>query len=199
MTEVTINVSGEMERPASSDNKLGHHLTNFLQMPAHHVPLATKEWLATRRQHVRPWLQFVQTSNFRMPVSLPRLSKRIMRNIEYFQSNYLFVFLGLIAYCLITSPLLLIALAGSAYAGYKLSRRHEQKKLTVFGHELTLAQQYGLVAACSMPVYYMVGAGAAMFWVLGASFFVITLHAAFYNIDALIAEQDDTFGLTQEV
>ena len=29
-----------------------------------------------------------------------RLSKRIVRNVEYFQSNYFFVFLGLFAYCL---------------------------------------------------------------------------------------------------
>lgn len=49
-----------------------------------------------------------------------------------------------------------------------------------------------------MPIFYLVGAGAAMFWVLGASFFLITLHAAFYNIDVLVNEED-TYGLTQEV
>lgn len=68
----------------------------------------------------------------------------------------------------------------------------------VLGKELTLAQQYGLVSLCSMPVFYMVGAGAAMFWVLGASLFIITLHASFYNIEALIAE-DDQLLLSQEV
>lgn len=98
----------------------------------------------------------------------------------------------------LTSPLLLFALAGSFYAGYKLSKRHQEKKFVLFGHELTLAQQYGIVLLCSMPIFYLVGAGAAMFWVLGASFFVITLHAAFYNIDALINEEDN-FGLMQEV
>lgn len=63
---------------------------------------------------------------------------------------------------------------------------------------MTLAQQYGVVVMCAMPVYYLVGAGAAMFWVLGASFFVITLHASFYNIDALIAEED-SFPLMEQV
>ena len=50
----------------------------------------------------------------------------------------------------------------------------------------------------SLPVYYIVGAHGAMFWVLGASFTVITLHAAFYNIDALVLEKE-SFGLMQEV
>lgn len=156
-----------------------------------------KEWLISRKNHVRPWLTFIQTSNFKLPPSLPRLSRRIMRNIEYFQSNYLFVFLGLIVYCLVTSPLLLIAVVFSLYISYRLSQRTD--KVVVWGQELSLAQQYGCVVLLSMPVFYLVGAGAAMFWVLGASMFLITLHAAMYNIDALISEEDDTFGLTQQV
>lgn len=99
----------------------------------------------------------------------------------------------------ITSPLLLFAIGGSFYAGYRLSKRHAEKKLVIFGHELTLAQQYGVVCLCSMPIFYLAGAGAAMFWVLGASFFVITLHASFYNIDAVLSEDEANFGLLQEV
>lgn len=87
---------------------------------------------------------------------------------------------------------------GSFYAGYRLSKRHPEKKFALFGRELTLAQQYGLVAVCAMPVFYLVGAHGAVFWVLGASFVVITLHASFYNIDALISDPE-SFGLTQEV
>lgn len=93
---------------------------------------------------------------------------------------------------------MLIAIGVSFYAGYRLSKRHQERKFILFGNELTLAQQYGIVALCSLPVFYLVGAGAAMFWVLGASFFIITLHAAFYNIDALIPKEDE-FGLLQEV
>lgn len=70
--------------------------------------------------------------------------------------------------------------------------------IKIFGKELSLAQQYGILVLCAMPVYYLVGAGAAMFWVLGASFFLITLHASFYNIEALITE-DDSFPLIEQV
>lgn len=61
---------------------------------------AAKEWFGQRRENIRQWTVFVNTGNFRTPSSIPRLSKRVMRNVEYFQSNYFFVFLGLLAYCL---------------------------------------------------------------------------------------------------
>ncbi|XP_050316171.1 prenylated Rab acceptor protein 1 [Anthonomus grandis grandis] len=195
MTEVAVEVTGEMDTPADlpKSSSLSRFLKFSKEMPD------PKEWIQQQRQNVRPWLLFIQTSNFKAPASIPRLGKRIMRNIEYFQANYLFVFIGLIIYCLITSPMILIAIAGTFYAGYKLSLRYHEKKLVIFGKELTLAQQYGLVFACSMPIYYLVGAHAAMFWVIGASIVIITLHAAFYNIEAIIARQDDEFPLLEEV
>lgn len=67
----------------------------------------------------------------------------------------------------LTSPLLLIAVAISIMVGYKLSKRQIEKKLVIFGHELTLAQQYGVVAICSIPLFIWAGAGAAVFWVIG--------------------------------
>ncbi|XP_044260916.1 prenylated Rab acceptor protein 1 [Tribolium madens] len=194
MADVSVDVSGVMSPPVDSPRA---PFSSFLQVPTQ-IP-DPKEWFSKQRQNVRPWLLFIQTSNFKTPPSIPRLSKRIMRNIEYFQSNYLFVFLGLVVYCLITSPLILFALAGTFYAGYKLNKRHQEKKIVLFKKELTLAQVYGLVAVCSMPIYYMVGAHGAMFWVLGASFFLITLHASFYNIDAVIAQGEDGFPLLEQV
>lgn len=195
MADVAVDVSGQMETPLDLKKNTG--FPSFLQIPTQ-IP-DPKEWIQQQRQNVRPWLVFVQTSNFKAPPSIPRLGKRIMRNIEYFQANYLYVFLGLIAYCLITSPLILLAIAGTFYAGYKLNQRHLQKKMVLFGKELTLAQQYGILSLCSMPVYYLVGAHGAMFWVLGASLVIITLHAAFYNIEALIQQKDDEFPLLEEV
>lgn len=50
---------------------------------------------------------------------------------------------------------------------YKLSQWHSKQELTILNHKLTLAQVYSLVAFCSLPVFYLVGAHAAVFWVLG--------------------------------
>lgn len=38
--------------------------------------------------------------SFQAPPSVPRWSKRVTKNIDYFQSNYMFVFIVLILYCL---------------------------------------------------------------------------------------------------
>ncbi|XP_018565992.1 prenylated Rab acceptor protein 1 [Anoplophora glabripennis] len=195
MVDIAVDVSGQMDPPPEINVKKKY--PSFLQIPTQ-IP-DPKEWIQQQRRNVRPWLVFIQTSNFKVPPSIPRLGKRIMRNVEYFQANYLFVFLGLVVYCLITSPLILFAIAGTFYAGYRLNKRHTEKKLVLFGKELTLAQQYGLVAVCSMPIYYLVGAHGAMFWVIGASMVVITLHASFYNIEALVPKSEDAYPLLEEV
>jgi len=49
-----------------------------------------------------------------------------------------------------------------------------------------------------MPLFYLVGAGAVMFWVLGASCFLIMLHAALYDIESLLEPEEETFELTME-
>lgn len=67
----------------------------------------------------------------------------------------------------ITSPLLLLTVVASLGICYKLSQRHSKQELTILNHKLTLAQVYSLVAVCSLPIFYLVGAHAAVFWVLG--------------------------------
>lgn len=58
------------------------------------------EWVQQRRENIRPWSTFFNTSNIRKPPSLTRLTKRVLANVEYFKSNYLFVYIGLVLYCL---------------------------------------------------------------------------------------------------
>jgi hypothetical protein len=60
--------------------KIGPRLTHFLSR--------SREWLWKRREEIRPWTTFVKTTHFEAPSSLPKLSKRVYKNIEYFQSNY---------------------------------------------------------------------------------------------------------------
>ena len=67
----------------------------------------------------------------------------------------------------LTSPLLLIAVTASLSACYVLSKRNNERKLVIAGTEVSMAQQYALVSVCSFPLFYLAGAGAAVFWVLG--------------------------------
>merc|ERR1712115_536041 len=149
-----------------------------------------REWLAKRRANLRPIGTFFNTSNFQIPPSAGRLSKRLIKNVEYFQSNYVCVFLVLVLYCLISSPLLLIVIAGVGGALYYATIKNDTRKIAIAGHEVTLAQQYGVIALTAIPFFLLAGAGGIVFWVLGASMFFITAHAAFYNYDALDVPED---------
>merc|ERR1711997_17994 len=137
-----------------------------------------REWLAKRRANLRPVGTFFNTANFQVPPSAGRLSKRLVKNVDYFQSNYVLVFL------------LLIVIAGAGGAAYFAAVKNETRKIAIAGHEVTLAQQYAAIATASIPFFLLAGAGGVVFWVLGASLFFITAHAAFYNYDALEVPED---------
>ena len=53
--------------------------------------------------------------------------------MEYFQSNYVCVFLVLVLYCLISSPLLLIVIAGAGGAAYYAAVKNEGRKIAIAG------------------------------------------------------------------
>ncbi|XP_041974111.1 prenylated Rab acceptor protein 1 isoform X1 [Aricia agestis] len=150
--------------------------------------------LSTRR----PWTQFVATENFKPPASLPRLTRRFYRNVEYFQANYLIVFLGLFAYCLITSPLLLIAMVASFFGYRKLTSGPNTLKPKIGNWELSKTQQYGVAAGCSMALCWLAGAGAVLFWVLGATVTVVALHASFFDAETLPVAEDQ-FPIIEQV
>lgn len=67
----------------------------------------------------------------------------------------------------ITSPLLLIAVAACLGACYLLSLRNAETKMVLGGMEIAPAHQYAAVGVLSLPLFYLVGAGAVLFWVLG--------------------------------
>ena len=51
-------------------------------------PCYSREWLKTRREEIRPWSTFVATSNFGKPEGVPSLTRRIYKNLDHYQSNY---------------------------------------------------------------------------------------------------------------
>ena len=61
--------------------------------------VSAREWIAKTREGIKPWAEFIATSKFKVPKSIKPVPGRVMRNIEHFQSNYMFVFLGLVVFC----------------------------------------------------------------------------------------------------
>merc|ERR1712032_1346843 len=177
-------LSGEIKEGEEEKQVSGSGMSLSVAQPL------VREWLAKRRANLRPVGTFFNTANFQVPPSAGRLSKRLGKNVDYFQSNYVLVFLILVLYCLISSPLLLIVIAGAGGAAYFASIKNETRKIAIAGHEVTLAQQYAAIATASIPFFLLAGAGGIVSWVLGASLFFITAHAAFYNYDALEVPED---------
>ncbi|KAL4705034.1 hypothetical protein ACJJTC_009822 [Scirpophaga incertulas] len=198
MTEnVNIDLSGEIN--ATTEKKGFQKYVTDLESIMHHLrsgagPALLMGVLASRR----PWTQFVATENFKTPGSIPRLTRRFYRNLEYFQANYLMVSLGLFLYCLITTPLLLIATIASFFGYRKLTSG--PNTLKIGNWELTKTQQYMVAGGCSMILCWLAGVGAVLFWVLGATVTVVALHASFFDAEALPAPEDsDQFPMIEQV
>merc|ERR1711936_208880 len=114
-TKLDLELSGEIDSSQEKNSPGKSSLLGGMSLP---VPInisqpAVKEWFGKRRANIRPFGVFFNTSNFQAPPSAGRLTKRLYKNVEYFQSNYVMVFNGLI-----TSPLLLIVIAASGGAAY---------------------------------------------------------------------------------
>jgi len=110
--------------------------------------------------------------------------------------------LGEAAHQVSTSALVYISLSASALViclllclgcvcCHILRLRQAERKLVLAGREVPLAQQYAGVALLSIPVFLLVGGSSALFWVVGASFFVIMLHASFFKHEALAGSEEE--------
>merc|ERR1711890_196868 len=159
MSELEVGLlSGEIEEEEVKEQQ-GSGMSLSAAQPL------VRDRLAKRRANLRPVGTFFNTANFQVPPSAGRLSKRLVKNIEFFQSNYVCVFLVLVLYCLISSPLLLIVIAGAGGAAYYATVKNEARKIAIAGHEVTLAQQYGIISVTSIPFFLLAGAGGLVFWV----------------------------------
>ena len=61
--------------------------------------LKPQEWIMSRRQAMKPWSDFANFARFKKPNGPAQVGSRLFKNIDYFQSNYLFVFIFLAIYC----------------------------------------------------------------------------------------------------
>ncbi|XP_060936766.1 prenylated Rab acceptor protein 1 [Limanda limanda] len=168
---------------AHPTGKGGTGIMSKLWLPKGLSVTSAKEWIDKRRVSIRPWAGFVDQRKFSKPRNFGELCQRVVKNVETFNSNYTFIFLGLILYCIISSPMLLIALAVFVGAFYIIHLKSQESKLVVLGKVLTVPHQMGLAGAVSLPVFWLAGAGAAVFWILGATLFVIGSHAAFRELE----------------
>ena len=61
---------------------------------------ASKDWIQGKHAGVQPWADFLNVRNVSKPNGVGDVTKRVVYNVQRYQSNYLFVFLGLVFYCM---------------------------------------------------------------------------------------------------
>jgi len=174
----SVEISGEIDTPLlqekNAENKAMASWANI------GVAGNIRDVLTQQREKIKPWSEFSEQKSFSAPAGLQEWSKRIVKNVEHYQSNYIILFLLLMVYCILTSPLLLIALAVSATGSYAVSK-HEGQTLKIGGKEIPAKYRYALVGVISTPLLFIAGAGAALFWTLGVTATLIGGHASFRN------------------
>ena len=57
-----------------------------------------QEFIQRWRNGVQPWGDFLDSRKFMVPKSLAPTGRRMMKNIEHFRSNYIFVVICVIAF-----------------------------------------------------------------------------------------------------
>lgn len=132
---------------------------------------------------IQSWSEFFNTSRMmKAPSTTQQLTRRLLTNLSYFQGNYMCVSLVLVIYCILTSPLLLLAILVYLVALYMVtSRSAAGRHMKILNYRPNLQQQYSFITLISIPLLWVAGAPSAVFWVIGASFVVVGLHASMYN------------------
>jgi len=167
-------------------------LTDTTGMISLRSPVA-REWIARQRESIRPWNSFIDQEKFSKPQTPAQISERLQKNVKFFQSNYLVVVLVLAGYCLITSPMLIIALAAFFGVQFVLGgAQGAQYQQKLFGKELNNTQQSIISGCVSVPLLILAGATSAIFWVFGASVVLVGGHGAF-RLPEADPEEADTF------
>eukprot|EP00124_Ichthyophonus_hoferi_P001298 Ihof_evm14s63 gene=Ihof_evmTU14s63 len=115
---------------------------------------------------LKPWSEFGNSKAFSKPEGIQQLMGRITQNIRYFSPNYSLIFIGLIVYCLISSPMLLFAVAFVALGAAGIIHMKDKPPVNIGGRSLGTNEQ-GMVLACiSLPLFFFASAGTVVFWLL---------------------------------
>jgi len=169
-----VEISGDIETPLIEKTNSSNPMASWSNIS---VPGNVGTILQQQREKIRAWSEFADQKAFTAPVSMQEWAKRLVKNVEHYQANYIITFLVLMIYCVLTSPLLLIALAVSATGSFVVSK-HEGQNLVIGGKEIPAKYRYALVGVIATPLLFIAGAGAALFWTLGVTATLIGGHAS---------------------
>ena len=109
------------------------------------------------------WTSFFDPKQFSVPSSTGNLTERLKGNLGGFYANYVVISLILLAYCLLTSPLLLIGVTVYGLFAYNIVSRNQD--VSLFGQTLSRNQQLLGLTICAIPLFLLLGLTGVFFWV----------------------------------
>ncbi|KAF9584413.1 hypothetical protein BGW38_006555 [Lunasporangiospora selenospora] len=131
-----------------------------------------------RLSSLRPFSEFFDSNRLSKPNNFASITSRFNYNLNYFQGNYLLVFLGITAYSLITNVMLLFSVAFVAGGMHYISRVPPEG--VVIGSSTWTPRQLQTGLMCvSIPLFFFSSTIGTVFWIIGASAVTILGHAAF--------------------
>eukprot|EP00730_Choanoeca_flexa_P010849 TRINITY_DN21291_c0_g1_i1.p1 TRINITY_DN21291_c0_g1~~TRINITY_DN21291_c0_g1_i1.p1 ORF type:complete len:182 (+),score=34.60 TRINITY_DN21291_c0_g1_i1:66-611(+) len=141
-----------------------------------------KKFYLNQKKQLVPWNEFL--SRPKVPKTAGEVTQRIMHNVPKFRANYILIASILALYALCTSPIL-IGIVVLMYAGLTWANDlKEEGPAHIMGREIT-AQQVSTVSAVGGGIaLWLFGATSVIFWMIGASMFVVGGHAALVSIPA---------------
>ncbi|KAF8982950.1 hypothetical protein BGZ46_000298 [Entomortierella lignicola] len=130
-----------------------------------------------RLSSLRPASEFFDKNRFSIPSGFSTVTSRFNYNLNYFQGNYLVLFLAIAAYSLITNPMLLFSVAFVVISFYAIQRIPSEG--VQFGSTTLQASQlkFGLIGI-SVILFFLSSLFGTFFWIVGASAVVILGHAS---------------------
>ena len=138
----------------------------------------TKEFIIKTTSKLRPWSEFFKLTKVSKPKNVSYLFSRVYHNLFYFQNNYIFLFLGLVAYCLVTNPLLLLIIGAWCLLWWLINYKSVGGEIKCAGHILGVKEISGISFFVSVPLLYFAGVGSLFFWLIGVTIVIVGIHAS---------------------
>jgi len=147
-------------------------------------------WKSERMGSMRGWGLFCDRSKFGPP-KIAEIYSRMKNNVQYFQTNYILVFVLLAIYCILTNFLFLIGLVLIAVLWFYVFYWRAQP-VVIYKHEVTQKEKTIAIGVVSLLLCYWAQVGNVLFWLFGATITLVLLHALFHKH----ADDVDEFGFS---
>jgi len=136
-----------------------------------------KSFRETRLSALRSPTEFFDHHRLSRPADMNQATTRISYNTRYFSGNYGFIIAILSVYAMLTNPLLLIAI-GFLVGGFAAINRFAPEPMQVGDQVITQKSLYIGLFVIGIPLLYLASPISTLFWIAGASGFVIIGHAS---------------------